>query len=106
MFKAHKQESPVTGRSRAYEQFPAPFDPNKNGFDFHGKLTPTANRADALKFTPPVYYMPSNESEVKFARQLYENIKKEFPEVKSHYWSVLYLKLILACVASDWQVLG
>lgn len=82
-----EQSRPV-GRSRVYEQYPPPFDPRRNGFDFHGELY-----LDYTELIPPtcpdlhvipylVYYMPTNESEVKFARQLYENIKKEFPEVR------------------------
>ncbi|KAF8239374.1 hypothetical protein L208DRAFT_1353806 [Tricholoma matsutake] len=61
--------SVLPARSRAYDEFLPPFDPSHNAFDFH------------------VYYVPSNESELKFAQKLYENVRREFPELRfGRFW--------------------
>ncbi|KZT43098.1 hypothetical protein SISSUDRAFT_738244 [Sistotremastrum suecicum HHB10207 ss-3] len=55
--------------SSAYETFPPPFRPNKNGFDFH------------------IYYTQSSETESKYARELHERIRREFPELRIYkFW--------------------
>jgi len=56
-------------RSSSYDSFPEPFLPNKNGFDFH------------------IYYIQSDESETKFAKELHERVRREFPELRIYrFW--------------------
>ncbi|KDR80746.1 hypothetical protein GALMADRAFT_222345 [Galerina marginata CBS 339.88] len=60
---------PGTTKSVAYDQFLPPILPSNNGFDFH------------------IYYMPANEAEAKFARELHERIRREFPELRIYrFW--------------------
>ncbi|KAM6497157.1 DOPA-like domain containing protein [Amanita muscaria] len=55
--------------SSAYERFPSPISPNKNGFDFH------------------IYYIPSAPAEFEYARKLHERIRREFPELRIYkFW--------------------
>jgi len=55
--------------SSAYEEFPKPIDSSNNGFDFH------------------IYYMQHSESETKYARELHERIRREFPELRIYkFW--------------------
>jgi aromatic ring-cleaving dioxygenase len=55
--------------SAAYDAFPKPIDSSNNGFDFH------------------IYYMPSNEEETQYARDLHERIRREFPELRIYrFW--------------------
>jgi aromatic ring-cleaving dioxygenase len=50
--------------STAYEHFPAPIDESNNAFDFH------------------IYYMQTVPEQAKFARELHERIRREFPELR------------------------
>lgn len=50
-------------KSVAYDECPKPIDSSNNPFDFH------------------IYYMPTVEAEFKFAKELHERIRREFPEV-------------------------
>ncbi|KAF9240667.1 DOPA-like domain-containing protein [Melanogaster broomeanus] len=55
--------------SAAYDQFPTPIDPSSNGLDFH------------------IYYMPSSPEQTKYARELHERIRREFPELPVYrFW--------------------
>jgi len=56
--------NPPGPKSAAYDQFPKPIDSSNNGFDFH------------------IYYMQNVESEAKFARELHERVRREFPELR------------------------
>jgi len=56
--------NPPGPKSAAYEEFPKPIDSSDNGFDFH------------------VYYILNNEAEAKFAKELHERIRREFPELR------------------------
>ncbi|KAF9466072.1 DOPA-like domain-containing protein [Collybia nuda] len=61
--------NPPGDKSTAYEEFPPPINPSNNGFDFH------------------VYYMPTIEAELSFARELHERIRREFPELRIYkFW--------------------
>lgn len=51
-------------QSETYNKFPAPFRQEKNGFDFH------------------IYYMQNVEAEVRYAKELHERIRREFPELR------------------------
>jgi len=51
-------------QSKAYDAFPSPIDPTNNGFDFH------------------IYYMQAVTEEAKFAKDLHERVRREFPEVR------------------------
>src|SRR6201999_2616761 len=51
-------------KSEAYDQFIAPIRADKNGFDFH------------------IYYMQSVEAEARYAKELHERIRREFPELR------------------------
>lgn len=56
----------LTGpKSKAYDECPKPIDSSNNPFDFH------------------IYYMQNVETELKFARELHERIRREFPEVRT-----------------------
>lgn len=68
--------------SAAYDEFPAPIDPSNNGFDFHSMFYFSVY-ADREKFMSRhvVYYMQSVPSQLEFAKQLHERIRREFPEV-------------------------
>jgi len=56
--------NPPGPKSAAYDEFPKPIDPSKNGFDFH------------------IYYDQSDEAQSKFARELHERVRREFPELR------------------------
>lgn len=59
-----------------------------------------------LAFTPiPVYYMPGNPDEARFARELHERIRREFPEVNrlAHTYTNEAERLVLA---AHLQILG
>ncbi|KAH9852179.1 DOPA-like domain-containing protein [Lenzites betulinus] len=56
--------NPPGPRSAAYDDFPAPIDSSNNGFDFH------------------IYYHPNSPVEVKYAAELHERIRREFPEFR------------------------
>ncbi|KAJ7670057.1 DOPA-like domain-containing protein [Mycena polygramma] len=56
--------NPPAPRSSAYERFVPPINQQTNGFDFH------------------IYYRPSSAMETKYARELHERIRREFPELK------------------------
>ncbi|KAF9820590.1 hypothetical protein IEO21_01293 [Rhodonia placenta] len=50
--------------SKAYDEFPKGFNPNKNGFDFH------------------IYYMQHSATESQYAKELHERVRREFPELR------------------------
>jgi len=55
--------------SKAYEEFPKPIDSSNNGFDFH------------------IYYIQSSPAETKYASELHERIRREFPELRIYkFW--------------------
>ncbi|KAI0766959.1 DOPA-like domain-containing protein [Trametes elegans] len=54
--------NPPGPRSSAYDEFPQPIESSNNGFDFH------------------IYYKPNSPDEVKYAAELHERIRREFPE--------------------------
>jgi DOPA 4,5-dioxygenase len=63
--------NPETGKlSVAYEKFVEPLDNGVRGaFDVH------------------VYYFPKNTTQLKFARELWERIRREFPELRIYrFW--------------------
>ncbi|PVG04704.1 hypothetical protein CPB86DRAFT_777982 [Serendipita vermifera] len=60
-----------TPRSEAYGRHPTPIrmPEQGNAFDFH------------------IYYLPNNETEKKYARELHERIRREFPEMRIYrFW--------------------
>ncbi|RDB20834.1 putative 21 protein [Hypsizygus marmoreus] len=60
---------PTDAKSSAYDEFPQPIDSSNNGFDFH------------------IYYMQNIKSELKFARELHERVRREFPELRIYkFW--------------------
>ncbi|KAL0953716.1 hypothetical protein HGRIS_004907 [Hohenbuehelia grisea] len=61
--------NPPGPRSAAYDEFPKPIDSSNNGFDFH------------------IYYMPHLTEEAKFAKELHERVRREFPELRIYrFW--------------------
>lgn len=63
--------NPQTGKlSEAYDHFITPLDNGiRGGFDIH------------------IYYNPFVETETKFARALYERVRREFPELRIYkFW--------------------
>ncbi|EIW79369.1 hypothetical protein CONPUDRAFT_59509 [Coniophora puteana RWD-64-598 SS2] len=55
--------------SSAYDEFPKEFDPSACRFDFH------------------IYYVPSSPEESTYAKELYERIRREFPELPVYqFW--------------------
>ncbi|KAH7911339.1 DOPA-like domain-containing protein [Hygrophoropsis aurantiaca] len=50
-------------QSKSYDEFPKPIDSSSNGFDFH------------------IYYMQGVPEEAKYAQELHERIRREFPEL-------------------------
>ncbi|EIW58603.1 uncharacterized protein TRAVEDRAFT_72118 [Trametes versicolor FP-101664 SS1] len=56
--------NPPAPRSAAYDDFPAPIKSANNGFDFH------------------IYYHPGAAQEAKYAAELHERIRREFPELR------------------------
>ncbi|KZV73139.1 hypothetical protein PENSPDRAFT_575033 [Peniophora sp. CONT] len=56
--------NPPAPLSKVYKAFPEPFTQQNNGFDFH------------------IYFMQSVPSEVKYAKELHERIRREFPEMR------------------------
>ncbi|KAJ8095320.1 hypothetical protein PM082_010543 [Marasmius tenuissimus] len=61
------QENPPL--SKAYDEFVDPLDKKNNGFDFH------------------VYYELAHADDVKYARELHERIRREFPELRIYrFW--------------------
>ncbi|KAI3553258.1 dopa 4,5-dioxygenase [Colletotrichum abscissum] len=61
---------PREGLSKTYEEFPAPLDTGRQGgFDVH------------------IYHFQSNPEQVKHARDLWERIRREFPELRIYrFW--------------------
>jgi len=56
-------------QSKAYDTFPPPINPANNGFDFH------------------IYYMQAVPEEAKFAKDLHERVRREFPELRIYkFW--------------------
>ncbi|KAF9499663.1 hypothetical protein BDN71DRAFT_1383522 [Pleurotus eryngii] len=61
--------NPPGPKSPAYDEFPKPIDSSNNGFDFH------------------IYYMPTVAAEARYARELHERIRREFPELRIYrFW--------------------
>ncbi|KAK7686248.1 hypothetical protein QCA50_010468 [Cerrena zonata] len=61
--------NPPGPKSSVYEKFPEPFDPSNNGFDFH------------------IYHMQNDAEQAKFAKELHERIRREFPELRIYrFW--------------------
>ncbi|KAA1470295.1 hypothetical protein DENSPDRAFT_817848 [Dentipellis sp. KUC8613] len=61
--------NPPGPRSASYDEFPKPIDSSNNGFDFH------------------IYYRIEDEAEAKYARELHERIRREFPELRIYrFW--------------------
>ncbi|KAF4593023.1 hypothetical protein EYR38_008730 [Pleurotus pulmonarius] len=61
--------NPPGPKSPAYDEFPKPIDSSNNGFDFH------------------IYYMPTIPAEAKYAKELHERIRREFPELRIYrFW--------------------
>ncbi|KAI0057469.1 hypothetical protein BV25DRAFT_1892722 [Artomyces pyxidatus] len=56
--------NPPGPKSGAYDVFPEPIDSSNNGFDFH------------------IYFVHEDESELKYARELHERVRREFPELR------------------------
>jgi len=56
--------------SKSYERFPTPLDNGRRGaFDIH------------------IYYFQKNASQLKFAKELWERIRREFPELRIYrFW--------------------
>lgn len=69
--------------SKTYEEFPDPITNETNGFDFHGQSCLYGRAQRQTKYFPPhtVYYMQNKASELQYARELHERIRREFPEV-------------------------
>ncbi|KAI1416366.1 DOPA-like domain-containing protein [Hypoxylon sp. FL1857] len=59
-------KNPVTETlSKAYLEFPDPLDKGRRGgFDVH------------------IYYLPNNENQTRYAKELWERIRREFPELR------------------------
>ncbi|KAG5353545.1 hypothetical protein C0989_005517 [Termitomyces sp. Mn162] len=71
---------PTNVKSSAYEEFPQPIDSSNNGFDFHKPL-------ESAHAVTTVYYMHNVPSEMKYARELHERIRREFPELRIYkFW--------------------
>ncbi|KAI9644521.1 hypothetical protein NHQ30_006542 [Ciborinia camelliae] len=65
--------NPATGvKSPSYEKFTAPLDAGPRGaFDVH------------------IYYYQKNAEQAKFARELWERVRREFPELRVYrFWEV------------------
>ncbi|KAH9935968.1 DOPA-like domain-containing protein [Epithele typhae] len=61
--------NPSAPRSEAYDIFPKPIDSSNNGFDFH------------------IYHIGTAPDQVKYARELHERIRREFPEFRVYkFW--------------------
>lgn len=71
---------PTDVKSTAYDHFPHPIDPSNNGFDFHSELFRLSPYL-ARPCRSQVYYMHTVPSEIQFARELHQRIRREFPEV-------------------------
>jgi len=67
-------------RSSVWDQAPKPFVPNHANFDFHSKYRRDSISSSRLSIRI-VYYNRSDENETKFARELHETLRREFPEV-------------------------
>ncbi|PSS31130.1 hypothetical protein PHLCEN_2v2335 [Hermanssonia centrifuga] len=63
--------NPPGPKSLAYDEFPEPIDSSNNGFDFH------------------IYYMQADPEQTRFAKELHERIRREFPEFLSGFPSNL-----------------
>ncbi len=92
--------NPSGPKSRAYEEFPDPIDSSNNGFDFHSKLRLPWLRVATLK-TVPVYYMQTDEIQIKFARELHERIRREFPEVCAEQ---IYIRRSIPSISSQLRI--
>lgn len=80
--------NPPGPKSASYDEFPEPIDSSNNGFDFHSMryLKPYNLEANWRYLTHnfnAVYYIQSNELQKKYACELHERIRREFPEVGS-----------------------
>lgn len=68
--KSYKNPPAMNGRSKAYDHFTAGItNESRGGFDLH------------------IYYMQNNQSQSKFARELWQRIRYEFPELRIYkFW--------------------
>jgi hypothetical protein len=78
-------QNPNAPLSKVYEAFPEPIKSENNGFDFHSMLYRSMHN-NCLWLTCGsivliVYFMQTVPSEVQYARELHERIRREFPEV-------------------------
>ena len=71
-----------TKLSSSYETFPNPIQPRSagNAFDFHGGLV-IVSPLTAVNILLKVYWATNSGVQVEYAKQLYERIRREFPEV-------------------------
>ncbi|KAF9454349.1 hypothetical protein P691DRAFT_717847 [Macrolepiota fuliginosa MF-IS2] len=61
--------NPPGPQSSYYHEFSKPIDASNNAFDFH------------------IYYMPTIQAELSYARDLHERIRREFPELRIYkFW--------------------
>lgn len=67
-------------RSSVWDQAPKPFVPNNANFDFHSEYRRDSISGSRLSIRI-VYYNRSDGNETKFARELHERLRREFPEV-------------------------
>ena len=69
-------------RSSAYDEFPPPINPSNNGFDFHSEQSYISRGRSTQSLSIPVYYMHTIAEQLNFARELHQQIRREFPEVR------------------------
>ncbi|TDL23766.1 hypothetical protein BD410DRAFT_787043 [Rickenella mellea] len=61
--------NPPGPKSAAYDDFPKPIISANNAFDFH------------------IYYTQTNSQEAKYAKELHERVRREFPELRIYkFW--------------------
>ena len=68
-------------KSSCYDDFPKPIESSNNGFDFHSEHCILWCSTVLTRVVTTVYYQPNNQQHVKYARDLHERIRREFPEV-------------------------
>ncbi|KAF8054966.1 DOPA-like domain-containing protein [Lyophyllum atratum] len=80
---------PANVKSPAYDEFPPPIDSSNNGFDFH------------------IYYMHTVESDLMYARELHERIRREFPELRIYkFWEKPVGELFLVLFLESFEALS
>ncbi|EPT00670.1 hypothetical protein FOMPIDRAFT_1122098 [Fomitopsis schrenkii] len=61
--------NPPSSKSAAYDEFPTPINSSNNAFDVH------------------IYYQPNSPAQTRYARELHERIRREFPELRIYkFW--------------------